>query len=179
MREILTEGTTRMRAPLLTWTIAVLAMTNLAPGAPAQVSAPGPTTTSTENATGARPSVESAQPVPGAMVGSDAVPSTISERNASDDQLPTLAFRLRNLTDDQRRAILRSVKPNGDRSTGTSYRAPPEVGMVIPQNEPLRPLPPELGDRIAEVKDLQYKITDDAVLLVDPIQRAVLAVLSQ
>ena len=46
-----------MRAPLLTWTIAVLAMTNLAPGAPAQVSAPGPTT-STENATGARPSVE-------------------------------------------------------------------------------------------------------------------------
>jgi hypothetical protein len=178
MSEILTEGTTRMRAPLLTWTIAVLAMTNLAPGAPAQVSAPGPNT-STENATGARTSVESAQPVPGAMVGSDAVPSTISERNASDDKLPTLAFRLRNLTDDQRRAILRSVKPNGDRSTGTSYRAPPEVGMVIPQNEPLRPLPPELGDRIAEVKDLQYKITGDAVLLVDPIQRAVLAVLSQ
>ena len=65
----------------------------------------------------------------------------------------------------QRRAILRSVKPNADRSTGTSYRAPPEVGMVIPQNEPLRPLPPELGDRIAEVKDLQYKITGDAVLL--------------
>ena len=166
-----------MRAPLLMWTIAVLAMTSLAPRAPAQVSAPGPTT-STENATGARPSVESAQPVPGAMVGSDAVPSTISERNASDDQLPTLAFRLRNLTDDQRRAILRSVKPDADRSTGTSYRAP-EVGMVIPQNEPLRPLPPELGDRIAEVKDLQYKITGDAVLLVDPIQRAVLAVLSQ
>ena len=166
-----------MRAPLLTWTIAVLAMTNLAPGAPAQVSAPGPTA-STENATGARPSVESAQPVPGAMVGSDAIPSTISERNASDDKLPTLAFRLRNLSDDQRRAILRSVKPDADRSTGTSYRAP-EVGMVIPQNEPLRPLPPELGDRIAEVKDLQYKITGDAVLLVDPIQRAVLAVLSQ
>ena len=42
-----------MRAPLLTWTIAVLAMTNLAPGAPAQVSAPGPTT-STENATEGR-----------------------------------------------------------------------------------------------------------------------------
>ena len=166
-----------MRAPLLMWTIAVLAMTSLAPRAPAQVSAPGPNT-STENATGARPSVESVQPVPGAMVGSDAIPSTISERNASDDKLPTLAFRLRNLSDDQRRAILRSVKPDADRSTGTSYRAP-EVGMVIPQNEPLRPLPPELSDRIAEVKDLQYKITGDAVLLVDPIQRAVVAVLSQ
>ena len=129
------------------------------------------------NATSPTPPVIEVQPVPGAMAGSDAVPSTISERNANDDKLPTIAFRLRGLTDDQRRTIIGGVEPG--RGDLTVASALPEVGTVVPQSDELRSLPPELGARVPEVKDLQYETNSQAVVLVDPLQHAVLAVLSR
>src|SRR5258705_746955 len=42
------------------------------------------------------------QPVPGAMPGSDTVPSTLSEKNAADDKPITIAYTFQKLTDQQR-----------------------------------------------------------------------------
>jgi hypothetical protein len=117
------------------------------------------------------------QPVPGAMAGSDAVPSTISEKNASDDSLPTLAYRLRNLTEEQRQAIARSVAANSAQPSGTSNAAPVVVGTVIPHSEGLPSVAPELGDRIPAVKNLQFDVRREGLVLIDPLQHAVLAVI--
>jgi hypothetical protein len=89
------------------------------------------------------------------------VPSTISEQNASDDRLPTIAYRLKNLTEDQRQAIVRSVAANPNPPSGTSSEAPVVVGTVIPRSEGLLSLAPELGDRIPAVKNLQFEVTRD------------------
>src|SRR5712691_1020697 len=56
------------------------------------------------------------QPVPGAMPGSDTVPSTLSEKNAADDKLITIAYTFKNLADEQRRAIYQALKDNPVRS---------------------------------------------------------------
>ena len=86
------------------------------------------------------------------------MPSTISEKNARDDQLPLAAFRLKHLTDEQRQAIYRSVTANVQKNQplATSIGTPVDVGMVLPLNLPLSPLPAEVTNRIPEVKDLQF-----------------------
>ena len=117
------------------------------------------------------------QPVPGAMAGSDAVPSTISQRNASDDGLPTIAYRLKNLTEEQRQAIARSVAANSTQPSGTSNAAPVVIGTVISHSEGLPSLAPELGDRIPAVKNLQFAVRREGLILVDPLQHAVLAII--
>jgi hypothetical protein len=117
------------------------------------------------------------QPVPVAMAGSDAVPSTISQRNASDDSLPTLAYRLKNLTEEQRQAIARSVAANSTQPSGTSNAAPVVIGTVISHSEGLPSLAPELGDRIPAVKNLRFDVRREGLVLVDPLQHAVLAII--
>jgi len=63
------------------------------------------------------------------MPDSDDVPSTISEKNSRDDKLPVVAFRLKNLTDEQRQAIYRSVMANMQKNQlPTSIAIPVDVG---------------------------------------------------
>jgi hypothetical protein len=120
------------------------------------------------------------QPVPGAMPDSDDVPSTISEKNAQDDKLPVVAFRLKNLTDEQRQAIYRSVMANMQKNQPpTSIGTPVDVGTAPPRNLPLNPLPAEVTNRIPEVKDLQFGFSGDKLVLADPLYHEVLAVIPQ
>ena len=150
---------------------------NAGPSPEGQV--PGPNAAPAQDSTKPSASTKPIQPVPGAMPDSDDVPSTISEKNARDDQLPLAAFRLRNLTDEQRQAIYRSVTVNVQKNQplATSIGTPVDVGTALPRNLPLSPLPAEVTNRIPEVKDLQFGFSGDKLLLVDPFYRQVLAVI--
>jgi hypothetical protein len=139
---------------------------------------PGPNAAPVQDPTKPSAGTKPIQPVPGAMPDSDDVPSTISEKNARDDQLPLAAFRLKNLTDEQRQAIYRSVMANMQKNQlPTSIGTPVDVGTALPRNLPLSPLPAEVTNRIPEVKDLQFGFSGDKLLLVDPFYRQVLAVI--
>jgi len=112
------------------------------------------------------------------MPDSDDVPSTISEKNARNDKLPGVAFRLKNLTDAQRQAIYRSVTANmQENQLPTSIGTPVDVGTALPRNLPLNPLPAEVTNRIPEVKDLQFGFSGDKLLLADPLYHEVLTVI--
>jgi hypothetical protein len=91
-----------------------------------------------------RPNAAPAQPVAGAMPNSAAVPSTISEKNARDDKL---SIALKNLNDDQRQAIYRSVMANVQKSqpTAPSISTPVDVGTALPptQSAPRRGSKPD------------------------------------
>ena len=101
---------------------------NAGPSPEGQV--PGPNAAPAQDSTKPSASTKPIQPVPGAMPDSDDVPSTISEKNARDDQLPLAAFRTRNLTDEQRQAIYRSVTANVQKNQplATSIGTPVDVG---------------------------------------------------
>ena len=60
---------------------------------------------------------------------------------------------------------------------GASNEVPVVVGTVIPHSEGLPSLAPELGDRIPAVKNLQFDVRREGLVLVDPLQHAVLAVI--
>jgi hypothetical protein len=120
------------------------------------------------------------QPVPGAMADSDTLPSTISEKNARDDKLPTAAYRLKNLTDEQRQTIYRSVAGSvkSNKSTDTKVAIDVHVGMVLPSDLQLIALPPDANTAVPQVKGLQYHWVGDKVVLADPVYREVFAVLA-
>jgi hypothetical protein len=110
------------------------------------------------------------QPVPGAMPGSDTVPSTISEKNAADDRLITLAYTFKYLTDEQRQAIYRALK---DRPAGTAFNA--EVGVKLPSSVALHDMPDAVTAQVPQTKGYQYAVADNRVLLVSPDLRVVVA----
>lgn len=160
------------------FTAAVVLLTS-APVGNALAQAQRPEAMPAQDAAASASRANTVQPVPGAMTGSDAVPSTMSERNASDDSLPMIAYRLKNLTEEQRHAISRSVAPNPNQPVAAPSEAPVVVGAVIPHGEGLPALAPELGDRIPAVKNLQFDVRREGLVLVDPVQHMVLAIIPQ
>jgi hypothetical protein len=139
---------------------------------------PGPNAAPAQDSIKPSADTKPIQPVPGAMPDSDDVPSTISEKNAHDDKLPVVAFRLKNLTDEQRQAIYRSVMANMQKNQPpTSIGTPVDVGTALPRNLPLNPLPAEVTNRVPEVKDLQFGFSGDKLVLADPLYHEVLAVI--
>jgi hypothetical protein len=106
----------------------------------------------------------SVQPVPGAMPGSDTVPSIISEKNATDDKLITLAYTFKNLTDEERRAIYQALK--SQRASGPALNV--EIGVELPPSVELRPVPEEVVARVPQTNGYYYTVTGDKVLLVSP-----------
>jgi hypothetical protein len=121
----------------------------------------------------------SIQPVPGAMPNSDTVPSTLSPKNAQDDALPIAAFRLNDLTDQQRQAIYRAVMAN--RSAGKATDAPVAqlaLGTVLPQDTPLQPLPKDVASGPSDLSRVSFQVIGNQVVLADPLNRAVLAVIA-
>jgi hypothetical protein len=113
------------------------------------------------------------QPVPGAMPGSDTVPSTMSEKNAADDRLITLAYTFKYLTDEQRQAIYRALK---DGPAGAAFNA--EVGVELPADVALHEMPDAVIAQVPQTKDYQYAVADNRVLLVSPELRVVVAAIS-
>jgi hypothetical protein len=104
--------------------------------------------------------------VPGAPADSQTVPAKFSERNDKIDKLPIMAMPL-GLSDEQRRAILDSVK-QADRPVQTTSAKPAEelpIGIEVH----------DLGvaANIPEVANLKFVQTPDRVLLVQPSNRIV------
>jgi hypothetical protein len=104
--------------------------------------------------------------VPGAPADSQTVPAKFSERNARIDKLPTMAMPL-GLNDQQRRAILDSVKQANPPVQTTAAKPAEELAMNIVVHD--------LGvsSDIPEVARLKVVRTPDRVLLVEPSNRIV------
>jgi len=115
------------------------------------------------------------QPVPGAMPGSDTVPSTLSEKKAADDKLITVAWTFKSLNDEQRRAIYEALK--GQPVSGPTPSA--EVGVELPSSIELRPVPREVVTRIPQTEGYHYTVAGDKVFLVSPPTRIVVGEITQ
>jgi hypothetical protein len=127
--------------------------------------------------------VNGALAVPGAPADTDTVPSKYSSRNAASDRLPTAAFRLKSLTDDQRREIYEQL--TGTRQPLALSPGQPEdphavVGAEIPADLALRnftPVPEALAARFSELRGTVFIRSNGRVMLIAPANRIVVGVL--
>ena len=115
--------------------------------------------------------VNGALAVPGAPANTDTVPAKFSAKNAADDQLVTVAYTFKNLSDEQRQAIYQALK---DRPAGPAFNA--DVSVELPASVELKPMPDEVAQRVPQTKDYQYAVADNRVVLVSPPTRIVVAV---
>jgi hypothetical protein len=164
-------------APMPSAPIGYTLAQNAGPSPDGQV--PEPNATPAGDASKPSADAKQIQPVPGAWPDSDATPSTISEKNARDDQLPVAAYRLKNLTDEQRQSIHRTVKAmmQKDQPLAQSIGSAVDIGTVLPRNLPLRSLPTEVTNQVPQVKELQFGFSGDKLILADPLYHQVLAVI--
>jgi hypothetical protein len=105
--------------------------------------------------------VNGALAVPGAPANTDTVPAKYSQKNAADDELITIAYTFKTLSDDERRAIYQALK---GQPAGSAFNA--DIGTELPPGIELRPVPDELAARVPQTKDYRYAVTPDRVLLV-------------
>jgi len=105
--------------------------------------------------------VNGALAVPGAPANTDTVPAKFSAKNAADDELITIAYTFKTLTDDERRAIYQSLK---DQPAGSAFDA--DIGTKVPPGIELRPVPDEVAARVPQTRDYRYAVAKDRVLLV-------------
>ena len=106
--------------------------------------------------------------VPGAATDGQTVPSKYSARNAELDELPTAAFRLLGLADDQKREIHEAL--HGGQGGLALSPAHAMVGAEIPTDVALRdlkPTPESLAAKFPELRRSSYLIEGPSVLLVD------------
>lgn len=139
-------------------------------GSSPEAQVPGPNAAPPESAAhSASPNVP-VQPVPGAMPDSDTVPSTLSARNAADDQLIVVAYAFKHLKPEQRRLIYDELKgspPPGPTPSGA-------VGVELPFKVELLPVPKLVSERVPDTNGYQYTISNSKVLLVWPATRVVM-----
>jgi hypothetical protein len=107
--------------------------------------------------------VDGALAVPGAPADTDTVPAKFSAKNAADDQLVTVGYTFKNLSDEQRGAIYQALK---DQPAGPAFNA--DVGVVLPLSVKLNAMPDEIARHVPQTKDYQYAVADNRVLLVSP-----------
>jgi hypothetical protein len=159
----------------ITWPVAVVfvAMTAVASAQDAGPSphgtVPGPNATPAGAEANSKSADNPVQPAPGAMRGSDAVPSTLSEKNAADDKLITVAYTFKNLTLEQRRAIYQALNQKGP----DIAQAKPAVGIQLPAAVDLAAVPDAVIQQVPQMKGYAYAQAGDKVLLVAPIDRVV------
>jgi hypothetical protein len=132
---------------------------------------PGPNATQPQASAQPAGADKSVQPVPGAMPGSDTVPSRLSEKNAADDKLITVAYTFKNLNEEQRRAIYQALKSQP--APGPAPNA--EIGVELPSSVELRPVPQEVVGHVPQTNGYHYTVTGNKVVLVSPATRIVVA----
>ena len=115
--------------------------------------------------------VDGALAVPGAPANTDTVPAKFSQKNAADDELITVAYTFKALTDEQRRAIFAALK---DQPSGSAFNA--EIGVELPLAIELRAVPDELVARVPQTQGYQYAVASNRVVLVSPPTRIVVGV---
>jgi len=125
--------------------------------------------------------VNGALAAPGADKDAATVPAKFSAKHDAEDHLPTLAFTFKNLSDAQRRAIVASVKDA--RTAPPQGTVPPEAyakpSMQLPTSADLRALPDAVIAQMPEMKGYRYNTIGDKVLLVEPENYTVVAVLGE
>lgn len=136
---------------------------------------PGPNATQPEANEHSTDATTNVQPVPGAMPGSDTVPSTLSAKNAADDKLITAAYTFKSLNDEQRRTIYQSLK---DKAPGAAPNTA-DIGSELPASVELSTIPDDVAAKIPQTKGYQYTIANDKVLLVSPPTRIVVDSIGQ
>src|SRR5215470_5536178 len=105
--------------------------------------------------------VNGALAVPGAPANTDTVPAKFSAKNAADDELITIAYAFKTLTDDERRAVYQALK---DQPAGSALNA--DIGTKMPPGIELQPVPDEVAARVPQTRDYRYAVAKDRVLLV-------------
>lgn len=113
--------------------------------------------------------------VPGASRDSQTAPAKFSQRTDEADQLPIAAYALRGLSgpkmDRLHSALHKPMALSGDQ------QPVPEVGAEVPGPlTSLEPLPEHVLSELPELKSLVFARVGDKIILVDPVQRRVLAV---
>ena len=125
--------------------------------------------------------VNGALAAPGADKDASTVPAKFSAKNDAEDHLPIIAFTFKNLSDAQKRAIVASVKDA--RTAPPKGTAPPEAyaapSMQLPSSADLRALPDSVTAQMPEMKGYRYNTVGDKVLLVEPQNYTVVAVLGE
>jgi len=118
------------------------------------------------------------QPVPGAMPGSDTVPSMISAKNAADDKLPTAAYTFKELTGDQRRAIYQLITGKSLNAAPPSAATAAEISTVLPTSVALSAMPGDVTAQIPQTAGYEYAMAGQKLLLVGPVNRVVVGVIA-
>ena len=118
---------------------------------------------------------------PGSPANVDTTPSKFSARTAADDKLPIAAYRLKHLTDDQRKAIRDAIV--GTAPTGGGSRAIDgfaKVGAEIPTAvalEQVKPMPDAVLAQLPAMSGTVYTMSEGKVLLVNATTGVVVGVL--
>jgi hypothetical protein len=99
--------------------------------------------------------------VPGAPANADTVPAKFSAKNAADDELTTITYTFKTLTDEERRAVYQALK---GQPPGSAFDA--DIGTKLPPGIELRPVPEEIVARVPQTRDYRYAVAKDRVLLV-------------
>lgn len=121
--------------------------------------------------------------VPGAPTDTETAPSKFSAQNAASDRLPTVAFRLRHLSDGQKHEIygLLTEHRNGLALSPGGGEIHATVGAELPAgvvlDGRLAMVPETVAARFPTLRDTAFMRTDAAVVIVDPRNREVIGVL--
>ena len=54
---------------------------------------------------------------------------------------------------------------------------PETVGAAVPDAAPLRPIPPEIGDKVPQIRSHRFLVKDNKIILVDPKDNSVVDVI--
>jgi hypothetical protein len=116
---------------------------------------------------------------PGTPADVDTVPSKFSPRTAADDQLATVAYRLRHLSAEQRTSVYAEI---GKPGSALHAQVPAAVGGEVPADlvlGGLTPLPQAVTARFPELNGLTFAILSGKLALIDPTMRIVVDVAAQ
>lgn len=119
---------------------------------------------------------------PGAPTNVDTAPAKYSARTAADDQVAIAGYRLRHLTDDQRREIVRGLGPQREATSGSvaANDAYAVVGAEVPSVvalQSLTPMPEALAAKFPGLRGTGFMRAGGKVLVVDLDNSLVIGVL--
>ncbi len=119
--------------------------------------------------------------VPGAPADSETVPAKFSAHNDAVDKLNQNALTEKQLSDAQRQALYQRLgaprETTGSGAAGSDDAVIAQVGVVLPSSVKLQALPDEVRRQMPNIAPYAYARAGGKVLLVEPNNRAVVAVL--
>jgi len=95
-------------------------------------------------------------------------------QDTNEAQAPLPASKI-NLSLEQEHIIKEIVKDMRVEPAGGS--APETVGAAVPDAAALRPIPPEIGDKVPQIRSHRFFVKDNKVILVDPKDNSVVDVI--